>query len=302
MAEVPVGVGNSDAQRRFIDEHEAFLREWRELHRMLESVFIRTHRGPTREEIERLNGFPDSDPAVIAFEDRVMADQVVFYLGRIAADDFGELLVLCGNGLGVGGYKNLRGMYERVVTAAFISKNPPEARVFIEHDAIEKWKLWQRFVGVMPGIKSRYSIDQITGLEQQWEEAKAKRAASHCKKCGQPITAEAWTRVDLETMAKNADANLAALYASCYLQPTFHSHATMYGLNCRLRQAEGGSWTYKENSEEEARLAVLLGHNLILRLLGLQNEHFKLGLDAEIQARIEVFPKIWDQAETASAS
>ena len=40
-----------------------------------------------------------------------MAEPVVFYLGRAAADDFGELLILCGNGRGIGAYKILRGMY-----------------------------------------------------------------------------------------------------------------------------------------------------------------------------------------------
>jgi hypothetical protein len=300
MSHLPVGVGNADAQRRFLDEHEAFLGEWRELHRMLEKVFIRTLGSPTREEIERLNKLPDSDPAVIAFEDRVMADRVIFYLGRIAADDFAELLILAGNGFGIGAYKILRGMYERIVTAAFIAKNASEARVFIEHDPIQRWKLWQRFVGVMPGIKSRYSADQIAGLEQQHEEAKAKRAVSHCKKCGQPITAETWTRVDLETRAKKADSNLAELYAACYSETTLHSHATIYGLTRRLRPVEGGGWTYGESTVEDARLALHLGHNLVLQLLALQNDHFKLGLDSEIRARIEMFSRVWHEPQAAS--
>ena len=57
---------------------------------------------------------------------------------------------------------------------------------------------------------------------------------------------------------------------------------------------DGGGFTFREITEKEARLAVLLGHNLILRLLKLQNEYFALDLDAEIKARFEIFPKIWD--------
>src|SRR5438093_1408775 len=59
---------------------------------------------------------------------------------------------------------------------------------------------------------------------------------SICKKCGQPKTDEAWTRVDLATMAQKADVNLAVLYGWCYLEPTFHSHATGFGLSRRLRR------------------------------------------------------------------
>jgi hypothetical protein len=46
---------------------------------------------PPQEEVDRLLKLPEDDPAVIAFEDTVMADRVVFGLGRIIADDFGEL-------------------------------------------------------------------------------------------------------------------------------------------------------------------------------------------------------------------
>ena len=63
---------------------------------------------------------------------------MILYLGRTASDDFGELLVLVGNGYGIGALKVLRGMYERMVTAAFLAKNPSEARSFAEEDVIQK--------------------------------------------------------------------------------------------------------------------------------------------------------------------
>ncbi len=296
MSKLPIGVGDAGEQKRFINEHEAFLREYPKLHRLLEKAFLRTLVAPPEQEVERLKGLPESDPAVVAFEDKVMADRVIFYLGRIAVDDFGELLILSGNGRGIGAYKILRGFYERIVTAAFIAKNPSEARAFVEDDSIQKWKVWQRAIEVMPEIKSRFSDEQINKLEQEYTAGKAKHKASRCNKCGQPKTQEAWTRVDLATMAKNTDANLAALYGACYVETTLHTHATVFGLQRRLRQTEEGH-TFRESSEKEARLAVLLGHNLILRLLGLQNEYFGLGMESEIQTRIDMFPKIWDESE-----
>jgi hypothetical protein len=123
------------AQQRFIRQHAAFLREHPHIHALLNKAFIRTLFRPSEEEIKHL---PDDDPAVVAFENKVITNGLVFYLGRTAADDFSELLILSGNGYGVGALKILRGRYEQIVTAAFIAKNPSEARVFAEDDVIKK--------------------------------------------------------------------------------------------------------------------------------------------------------------------
>jgi hypothetical protein len=98
------------------------LEEYSKIYVLLQKVFLRTLVHPSDEQIRSIEGLPDSHPAVIAIEDKWLADRVVFYLGRVAADDFSELLILSGNGYGIGALKVLRGMYERVVTAAFIMK------------------------------------------------------------------------------------------------------------------------------------------------------------------------------------
>ena len=280
MKQLPIGVGDGPAQQRFIQAHKEFLLEHRALHALLKKVSLRTLVTPPQDEVDRLRQLAEDDPAVIGFEDKVMADRVVFGLGRIIADDFGELLVLSGNGYGIGAYKILRGMYERLVTAAYIAKNPSEARPFIEDDAIKKWKLWQQGLEVMPDLKENVPKEKIDTLEAEYKRVRAKRAESICKMCGQRKTQEAWTRVDLASMAKQTDINLSALYGACYLTPTFHSHATGFGLGARFRRTENGGNSYQEISEKEARQPILLAHNLVLRHLALQNEYFNLGLAA----------------------
>ena len=82
---------------------------WSTLHcTRCSKISLRTLVTPPQEEVDRLLKLPEDDPAVIAFEDKVMADRVVFGSGRIIADDLGELLVLSGNGYGIGAYKILR--------------------------------------------------------------------------------------------------------------------------------------------------------------------------------------------------
>jgi hypothetical protein len=184
-------------------------------------------------------------------------------------------------------------MYERLVTAAYVAKNPSEARPFVEDDAIKKWKLWQQTIEVMPDLKDSIPKQKIDSLQAEYKRVKAKRAESICNKCGQPKTQEAWTRVDLANIAKQTDINLSALYGACYLTPTFHSHATGFGLSTRFRHTERGTNSYQETSEKEARQAIMLAHNLVLRHLTLQNEYFKLGLNEEIQPRVDAFLRIW---------
>ena len=139
---------------------------------------------------------------------------------------------------------------------------------------------------------------EIKGLEEQYNAVRAKRKEEVCPKCRQPKTQEAWTRVTVADMAKRADPGLAEIYASCYLEGTFQMHATAYGLGRRLRETEQGGYTFKETTPNEARMAVVLGHNLVLRLLLLENEYFNLGLKEDIKERLKMFPKIWGKKST----
>src|ERR1700683_336136 len=66
------------------------------------------------------------------FTTRTPADRAIHFLGRLCIEDFMELLCLAGNGYGIGAMKLLRGLYERVVTAAYLAKNPDEAELFLD--------------------------------------------------------------------------------------------------------------------------------------------------------------------------
>lgn len=294
MPKTPVWIGNQKAQDAFLKYCREFAGESVELAEILRKVFIRRLEHPSPDELKKLEGLPEDSNPVKAFYNRVMADRAVFYLGRIAADDFSELLTLAANGYGFGALKILRTLYEHVVTAACLTKNPSESEAFANDSAIKRGKIWKRTVEWTPEIAERYDIVQKDWLERTYAEALSRYKSTICRKCGQPVTQEAWTRVDLETMAKKTDPNLAVLYASCYLQPLCHSHATAFGMECHLMETEE-MVTYRDTSPEEAQQACILAHNLVLRLITLQNDYFRLGLDAEIKIRMERFSAIWDK-------
>ena len=156
MSIFPIGVGDIEAQKRFIERNRTFLEEFPKLFALYSRVFIRSLAPPSESERQAFLHLPDDDPAVIAFEDKIMADRVVFYLGRMAADDFGEICTLSGNGRGFGSYKIVRGMYERVVTAMYIAGKPSESRAFVESSSITKLNYLTRLLRAVPEMKGRY--------------------------------------------------------------------------------------------------------------------------------------------------
>lgn len=243
-------------------------------------------------ELEAVMQFPDDDSAVIAFEDKVMANRSIFYLGTIAADDFGEVITLSGNGRGFGAYKIVRGMYERVVHALYMAAHPSESRAFVESSSIDKLKYISRMLRDFPEMKNRYNDEFMAQLAANTAAARAKRKESICSKCNQPVTQQAWTRVSLDVMAKEVEPTLEVLYPQICLEGTQQSHANMLGMERRLIE-KNGSYTYKNISEDEARAALHLAHHLIVKLLWTQNDYFRLGLDEAVRDRTQAFISIW---------
>lgn len=295
MSAVPIGVGDIEAQKRFIERNRVFLDEFPKLFAFYSKVFIRPLTPPNEDERQALLDLPDDDPAVVAFEDKTMADRVIFYLGRMAADDFGEICTLSGNGRGFGSYKIVRGMYERVVTAMYIAGRPSESRAFVESSSIAKLNYLSRLLKAVPEMKERYNDEFMRRIRADAAAAQAERKKSTCSKCGQPITQDAWTRVSLDVMARAVEPSLEVLYPQFYLEGTAQSHANMLGIERRLIQKDGG-YIYKDISEDEARFALHLGHHLMVKLLSMQNSYFNLGFDTEVQDRIDAFVSIWGKA------
>jgi Family of unknown function (DUF5677) len=75
---------------------------------------------------------------------KTMADDIVFLLGRTAFEDYCELWVLAGNAYGVGAFKILRGLYEKVVTLGYLVRQPAEIQRFCDYEIVQKRRLMNR--------------------------------------------------------------------------------------------------------------------------------------------------------------
>jgi Family of unknown function (DUF5677) len=288
-----VGIGSTEAQQEFMKENKRFLEEWPLLQSVIEKVFLnRTIHAPSQEAWERVKDLPDDAPEVMEIEDKYKSDIIVYTLGRIAVDDFSELIVLAANGWGIGALKILRGMYERVVTAAYIAKTPEASRAFSDSFWTHSLKLWKRLSALDPEIEKRATPEVVDTVMSEGKKAEERKKMSVCKQCGQIKTIDAWTPLDLASMAKIAGKYLENLYPLCYLDPTSHMHATGAGVTARMEHT-GDAWLYKLDTTTEAQIALHLGHTLLVFNIGIQNDYFNLGLDDLIEPRLHAVTSVW---------
>jgi hypothetical protein len=133
----PTSIGDTEMQRRFIEAHGLFIQEFRNIEALKNRIIDLV--------IERYNKTlsPGSEPLSHDTPEFVsrLADIVLYSLLKAAFEDFGELLILAGNGLGFGATKALRSLYERAVMSAFLGNTPAEAVRFVEQDALDLHKL-----------------------------------------------------------------------------------------------------------------------------------------------------------------
>jgi hypothetical protein len=68
----------------------------------------------------------------------------------------------------------------------------------------------------------------------------------------------------------------------------------------RLEVASDGKMTFKSGAQRvEARLAVVLAHDLLLRVLMSQSEHFSLGLESDLKKNLEDFQQAYPAGQTS---
>ena len=252
--------------------HAEFMRRYPKLSALLNRVLIRS-------------GATDSP-----------ADRVVFFLGRLMAEDFMEILLLCGNGYGVAGLKLLRGMYERAVTATYLSKNPSEAELFLDYHHVHEWKLCKRAVDTYKP-EPVLPPEHIERMKADFEQVRSKFTEILCEKCGttrpQNVLVSARSPFD---GPKGGGWTGQAISAVLPL-PTLQSHATVSSLMTRMKTLPEGGISFDEGAQrEKAGMALDCAHNLILQCIDLQNKHFRLALDGELQSAFADFQAIWKPA------
>jgi hypothetical protein len=75
------------------------------------------------------------------FETDSAADKVIFFLGRLAVEDYVEVLLNAGNGYGIAALKLLRAMAERLITMMYLIRNPDKVPDFLDYEYVHQRKI-----------------------------------------------------------------------------------------------------------------------------------------------------------------
>jgi hypothetical protein len=265
---VPTGIGNGIEQQEFLSSSPARMKAIENLYATAKQVFIRTA--------------TSNSPA----------DRVGFYLGRICVEEFSEILVLAGNGHGIGALKILRGMYERAVTSAYILAHPDQADAFLDYDKVNKHKAYMH-AKKLGKFGPHLTSETIKQIEDDYEAVKTKFMN------GTRVRGS-WTPLDTASLAQKVGAGYEQLYLDAFYKPTLEIHATATALLGRLEFTDQGKMSFDSRPRRvEARHAMVMAHNLLLRVLDSQNTHFNLGLDAALQGNLADFQKAYGPDKTA---
>jgi len=129
---------------------------------------------------------------------------------------------MAGNGLGTGALKVLRGMYERAVTAAYVSRFPDEAKRFWEYWSIPHRKLLNhaRELHGQAYLESVLGPDHMKTVEEEYQTVKDDFQEILCKQCNLTRTMFSWSKLGLPAMAKKAGYGLEHCYYNAYATPT----------------------------------------------------------------------------------
>jgi hypothetical protein len=260
-------VGNPKEWPRFADRNRLFLDRFERLEETINALFHRILEPP----IESLDLF-------------------VFYTGRFAADDFFEILLLCGNAESHGAQKLLRSMFERVVTLMHLMEHSDELQAYLGF----YWVTQRRLLNAIESTFKSGLVDaeQMQQVNEEYARVKEGFQRKACDSCGAMIDNYTWTKTDMVQMAKNV--GLSDFIVPAYYLPLAYSHPTVKGFMNRLKETPEGAITVRSRLDPIMSDRVLCAaHGLLLYALQAQVLRFKLDRGLYERAGKD-FEEIWD--------
>ena len=203
------------------------------------------------------------------FATEANADKVVFYSGRLAVEDFNEMLVLSGNGYGAGALKLLRGMFERLVTAHYVHTHPTEADNFLDYFWVSQQK-------VLQVIKENFGADVLNKdlveeVDTNYRRVKDKFMIPHCDECPKTRLNHNWTRMDIVSMAK-VDGMFGKYLVDAYYVPLREAHSTAAAILSRL-DIVGDTVRFEFRPQRKLADAALITSHRLLCLISSSNNN-----------------------------
>jgi hypothetical protein len=226
-------------------------------------------------------------------------DRFVFFYGRLCCEDFFEVLLCCGNGYGVAALKLLRTLYERAVTLRYLHEHPEELDAFLDFHHVQLHKLTMPIAEIFGS--GTIPEKALADIKTEFEKVKKQFMVTDCKNCGTEKLNHTWSKLDFVAMAKKTE-HLDKLIVQAYYLPMRHGHATFGAILSRLEGGEIGGVSFIPTAQRhEADQALMTAQNILLNVLGVQEERFKVpGLREQIEQCMQDFIEMHSKAEQKS--
>jgi hypothetical protein len=227
--------------------------------------------------------------------------KIIYFLGRLALEEFLEILLFCGNGYGIGAQKILRGMCERQVTARYLHKHPEEVKAYMEFHHVSDYKLMMAGHDSVDN-KSWLSQERTDAIKENYERVKKDFLVTACRECGTTRMNHTWNKKDIVSMAREFP-ELLKLLLPAYLLPTREFHSTLGAILSRLDfvNSKPGERLLFDSDLQRGRAneALMWAHAILIDALDLQREVFGMAdLEKPLQVCADDFGAVWNSGRT----
>jgi hypothetical protein len=209
-----------------------------------------------------------------AFHASKPIESFVHLYGRMCMEEFYEILLMCGNGYGIGAQKILRGFWEKAVTLEYLSNNPKELDNFFDFHYIADYKLFNSVRNIVGG--DALSEQMVSENHAGYEKVKARFEIDDCKKCGTKRVNHTWSKLDIVSMSKKTR-RLKELVNQAYYVPMRHTHSTANSFVQRIETTDDGGLAFNPDAQRElADSALRTSHFIVLEVLDIEQRFYLL--------------------------
>lgn len=255
--EINFTIGNPDAHEKFKKDHFDFIQGFPLLTEAIRKAFS------------------------LRYDGNDLIDALVFDLGEKCVNRFSEIGFLCANGMEEGAFITLRSMFEYLVTAKYLHLYPEKSDDFVYYAFVQLRTGYNQMERLSKG--ENYSKDfreHKKSVEKNFD--KVKERFTYPVKNGRMKTKSSWSDLGFVDMAMKS--NLGDFIMPAYYRPIEVAHPSVLHLASGLDEKDPPSFP------------LLVSHRLIIELLALQSEHFKIdGLVPLIEQCYQDFYNIWEK-------
>lgn len=218
------------------------------------------------------------------------AQRVIEMLALTAARALNDVIILVGNGAGLGAMILSRGMFECVVMAEYLRRNPREQADYTAFGIVTSWHRYKKLKRDSSETANAIRPEIIAEVRRKYS-----RAAARLKDRKGNLRRQ-WHRKPLRNMAE--EIGLGEQYTTAYGLAASMHHASFEGIAAHL-SIDGEEMTFGEPSVEAwLHEALISAHTYTLQILETLNRAMRLDFKGRLEKALEDFMRVWRKAQS----